>query len=102
MEARTRGLFIIIVALIIVSVSTVAFAAGDELFLTGIVKKVDRFGNVTVDVTTKACSGERQFSIDDVSKAAKKIEQKISFYIDYPSCKAGHVHKMFIPGGSLR
>jgi hypothetical protein len=70
--------------------------AGDELYLTGIVKSVDvNSGTIVVDVQSQSCPGLRRFSVEDASglQGLNKGE-KVSFTIDGSACKDNAIYKI--------
>jgi hypothetical protein len=90
-------LVLLAVALLILIIHPVY--AGDELYLTGIVKSVDRnTGTVVVDVQSSSCHGTREFTVDEPSLLVDSVGKRIDFSIDSSICKKGEVYKMF-PGG---
>jgi hypothetical protein len=92
-------LFILAVVFLVLYVLPVHAYAGDELFLTGIVKEIDHTTRtVLVDVKSSSCHGLRKFTVDDASQLDDFVNEKIDFSIDSSTCKSGEVYKMF-PGG---
>jgi hypothetical protein len=76
----------------------------DELFMTGIVKSIDRkTGIVTVDVKSETCRGIRHFKSEDASVVDDiRPGKKILFRTDSPSCTGSGVYKMILPGRAGR
>jgi len=70
--------------------------AGDELYLTGIVKSVDvNSGTIVVDVQSQSCPGLRRFSVEDASGLQRlKKGEKVSFTVDSPACKDNTIYKI--------
>jgi len=96
-ETQYGVLLILAVALLILFIHPVY--ASDELFLTGIVKRVDlNKKTVVVDVRSQSCHGIREFTVDDASQLDDFVDQRIDFSIDSSTCEPGGVYKMF-PGG---
>lgn len=90
-------LFILTVALLILFIHPLY--AGDELYLTGIVKSVDHNTKiVVVDVQSASCHGVRKFTADYPSELDESVGKIINFSIDSSTCKDNEVYKMF-PGG---
>jgi hypothetical protein len=90
-------LFILTVALLILYIHPVY--AADELYLTGIVKSIDRnTRTVVVDVQSSSCHGIREFVVDAPAALDDFVGKRIDFSIDSSTCKRGEVYKMF-PGG---
>lgn len=95
-------LFILTVALLILYVHPLY--AGDELYLTGTVKSVDRnTRKVVVDVQSTSCHGPREFTVDEPSILLDDFIGKIiNFSIDSSTCESGKVYTMFLEGRKWR
>ena len=92
-----RVLVILFAVVLLVSCVLPVYAS-DELFLSGFVKRVDHEKKiVVVDVTSQACHGLRQFTVDDPAKLDDAVGKRIDFPIDSSICKGDNVYKMF-PG----
>lgn len=70
-------------------------SAGDELFLTGIVKNINpESGTAIIEVKSGGCQGVRIFRVEDISELEDLIGKKISFSINSPICKQNEIYKM--------
>ncbi len=95
-------LFILTVALLILFIHPLY--AGDELYLTGIVKSVDHNTKiVVVDVQSASCHGVRKFVLDEPAILLEDFIGKIiNFSIDSSTCESGKVYTMFPDGRKWR
>lgn len=96
MRRRSKFLslfFPVVFLLFVLNVDTVS--AADELFLTGIVKRIDPERHlVTVEVKSESCTGTMTFRIEDVSQLVASEGKKISFSTDTSICNPNEVHSM--------
>lgn len=84
-------LFILIVFFLLFCFSSVY--SSDELFLTGVVKQIDlKRSLVTVEVTSKSCSGDMKIRVDDISMLEGSTGKKISFFINASACDLNTIH----------
>lgn len=85
------------VGLIILSIQPVY--AEDELYLSGIVKDVDRnTKTVFVDVKSSSCHGMRKFVVDEPAAYEDLVNERISFVIDSSVCRGDEVYKVLSIG----
>ncbi len=102
MERKKKFLpaLILFLAFSVLNISLVG--AGDELYLTGILKSVsvqaDKIsGTIVVDVKSQSCPGLRTFSLDDAVRLKGLEGKKFSFGINSSSCKGNTVYKIISP-----
>ncbi|HAM53410.1 MAG TPA: hypothetical protein DCP92_22955 [Nitrospiraceae bacterium] len=73
-------------------------SAGDNLYLTGILKRVNvKEGTIVVDVLSQSCPGSRVFSVNRASALQGQEEGKFSFSINSSSCKGSVIYKITSP-----
>lgn len=89
------------IALIAMIASVQPAHAVDELFLTGVVKSIDRKSDlVTVQVTSAGCRGIRNFRSDQrLDLLENYVGKIISFYIDSSTCEDRANHVMLVSWG---
>jgi len=98
MERKKKFLpaLILFLAFSVLNISPVY--AGDELYLTGILKSVNvNAGTIVVDVKSQSCPGLRTFSVGNVSGLQGLKGKKFSFRINSSSCKGNTVYKTISP-----
>jgi len=72
--------------------------AGDELFLTGILRSVDPKSNtVVVDVLSQSCPGPRRFSVGNARVLQGREGGKVSFSINSSSCNGNVIYRITSP-----
>ena len=97
-KARFFFLFFVPICLLVVFLSTLLVtsppvSAGDELYLTGILKSVDvKSGTIVVDVLSQSCPGLRRFSVDGAAGLQGSEGVKFSFSINSSSCKGNVIY----------
>lgn len=69
--------------------------AVDELFLTGVVKKVDSIHRlVTVEVQSESCPGIMTFRVEDGIDLEGSEGRRISFFINTSTCSPHEIFPM--------
>jgi len=77
-----------------------AYAAKDELRLTGIVKEIDpKTGIVFVDVQSESCPGMRRFYAEKTGAMDRYVDLTITFFIDSSTCRDASVHTILVSWG---
>jgi len=70
-------------------------SAGDELYLTGILRSVDvKSGTIVMDVLSQSCPGLRRFSIENAGDLRGSEGVKFSFTINSSSCKGAEIYRI--------
>ena len=84
----------LVLFLFILNIQTVQ--ATDELYLTGILKKVDPMQSlVTVEVQSESCPGIMTFRVAEILQLEGSEGKKISFFIDTSACTPNEIHLMY-------
>lgn len=96
MKKRIRLCISLLLTIILFLLLCINFVtAGDELFLTGIVKNINpKSGIATIEVKSGNCSGTRIFQTEDISELEDLQGKTISFFIDSPTCKGNEIYTM--------
>lgn len=94
---KTKNYYVCFFLLFIFVALNIHSAYGvDELFLTGVVNRVDnKSKTVVVDVKSESCLGIRSFTVDYSSTLSSNlIGKEISFKIDSSTCKGDTIYKI--------
>ncbi len=96
MERRkTKYWLIFIATFLFLTFNLCAVHAVDELFLTGVVKKVDSIrGLVTVEVQSESCPGIMNFRVENGMDLEGSEGRRISFFINASTCSPHEIYPM--------
>ena len=94
----SKKVWIIPVSLMCVFLCAQRGFALDNLFLTGVVRSIDKNnGIISLDITSEGCRGQRAFKVPDDDRDdldASLIGKKLQFMIDSSKCERGRTHNI--------
>jgi len=96
MEGRKAKYWTVFIAtFLFLAVNICPVHAVDELFLTGVVKKVDSIRSlVTVEVQSESCPGIMTLRVEDDMDMEGSEGRRISFFINTSTCSPHEIYPM--------
>lgn len=95
---RKKGKYwlLVISAFLLLTWSVHPVHPADELFLTGVVKRVDSArGLVIVEIRSGSCPGTMTLKVRDIEEMSGSEGKKISFFINTSTCSTTELNEMY-------